>query len=392
MIFWYGYYLFIAVLVISSYLFPRFTREMKYLFLILLWGIASFRYMYGADYGMYEMLYEARDVSGVLSMAPSIEPTFLYMVQIYNDLGLEAQFLFLTYASIILVFFYKGCVSWFPDSRKQLTLLILYATATLTGGYFFGLNGIRQSAAISILFWGTHFLLYRERIKFFLAFLIAFLFHYSSVFFLPACLMMRRKIPYSYAIGLVCASLISTLSGISEKVFLQLLTIAVGFSNAYGRYEDQLTLLNFSGGFPSSTLFVFLSYMALLALIRWKHIRLDDRKGTFLYNASTIYVTFRCLTSFGLEGANLAGVLHRVEIYYLFFFFAFITYLLWENFIQCQSVILAVMIGWIAIFGYVNLSAFSADVNDPLKNVPPSVVSGNIKDQFNFSLFKPYYW
>ena len=392
MVFWYVYYLFAVTILFMMYAWPKSTRELKYAYISVLWLIASFRYMYGDDYEMYVSLFEAGDISNVLVMAPSIEPTFQYMVQLYNEIGLSAQCLFLTYATVILFFFYKGCQAFFSDSKSQLMLLLLYATTTLTGGYFFGLNGIRQAAAISILFWGSRFLLSSEWLKFASVFILAFCFHYSAVFFLPAIFLVKKKIPYVYALGGMAAALVCTLSGMSAQIFLRLLSFAVSLSDAYNRYENQIDMLDISTEFPPSTVFACMIYLTILVLIYCKRIKLDTRSEIFIYNATTVYILLRSFTSFGVEGANLAANLHRIEVYYLFSFLLFIIYFLQKIFHDKRSMEIGFLTVWILVFAYVNLHAFAIGVNDPKKVVPPSVLTDRIEDQFNFSLLNPYVW
>ncbi len=392
MVFWYGYYLFAGAILFMMYVWPKSTREWKYAYISVLWLIASFRYMYGDDYEMYVSLFEAGDIPNVLAMAPSIEPTFQYMVQLYNEIGLSAQCLFLTYATVILFFFYKGCQAYFSDSKSQLMLLLLYATTTLTGGYFFGLNGIRQAAAISILFWGSQFLLSNEWLKFVSTFILAFCFHYSAVFFLPVVFLVKKKIPYVCALGGMAAALACTLSGMSAQIFLRLLSLAVSLSDAYNRYENQIDMLDISTEFPPSTAFVCVIYITILVMVYCKRIKIDTRFEIFIYNATTVYILLRSLTSFGVEGANLAANLHRVEIYYLFPFLLFIVYFLQKVFREKRSMKMGFLAVWILVFAYVNLHTFAVGANDPKKVVPPSVITDSIEDQFNFSLLNPYVW
>lgn len=82
--FWIGYYLFSLAALLFTIFSPKYTKVVLAIYLFSIWFIGAFRYMYGADYYMYELLFESGNADAVLFSAPSIEPTFYMMVDLYN--------------------------------------------------------------------------------------------------------------------------------------------------------------------------------------------------------------------------------------------------------------------------------------------------------------------
>lgn len=383
--FWIGYYLFSLAALLFTIFSPKYTKVVLAIYLFSIWFIGAFRYMYGADYYMYELLFESGNADAVLFSAPSIEPTFYMMVDLYNELGLSYQAMFVTYETIILFFFYKGLDVFFQTGRQRLMMTLLYATTTLTGGYFFGLNGMRQAAAMSILFFASKYVLSHDLKRFIIFFTISVLFHYSAVLFFPIYFLSRKKIPSTCAIIGVLLSFCLTITGVTQRIFFSVVST---LATIYGKYEGQIDLLNVDAGtFPPSSLFTLIVFLFILFLYyRDKIFNKDDCEiSTYLYNASVVYVCFRTLMSFVVEGSNVAAIIHRFEIYFLFLFFAFIVYVLRVRRLYLQ---VGFLIVWILVFGIVNLKSFYNGIYDPLITIPPSVATDKVEDQFNFELFR----
>lgn len=77
---------------------------------------------------------------------------------------------------VIVTFIYKGLKEYENEISVSCGMLVFYLM-------FYGgsLNAMRQWIAISIIFWGTHFLVKKQKRNFFIAVGIALLFHNSSV-------------------------------------------------------------------------------------------------------------------------------------------------------------------------------------------------------------------
>lgn len=79
----------------------------------------------------------------------------------------------------------------------------------VTGVYFDAYNGLRQYIAVSICFYAMKYILNKDAKRYFLAVLIAFLFHKSALFFVPVYFLQYLKFDFKKAITIVGLTVLS---------------------------------------------------------------------------------------------------------------------------------------------------------------------------------------
>lgn len=186
MSFWILYGLLTSFLVSISYMVKRkYQRIISYIMLGLMILVSGFRYRIGYDYDQYMNMYSW------ISYDPNMvwpEPSFQILCQILRTLGFEFQMLFLLYAMVSLIFFYKGLCYYLDDDYRQISVALGIFTLGTIGlvGLWFSFTMIRQFAAMAIIFWGIKYIFAANRsfIKFFFTIGLATFFHTSSVIFI----------------------------------------------------------------------------------------------------------------------------------------------------------------------------------------------------------------
>lgn len=186
MSFWILYGLLTSFLVSISYMVKnKYQRIISYIMLVLMILVSGFRYRIGYDYDQYMNMYSW------ISYDPNMvwpEPSFQILCQILRTLGFEFQMLFLLYAMVSLIFFYKGLCYYLDDDYRQISVALGIFTLGTIGlvGLWFSFTMIRQFAAMAIIFWGIKYIFAANRsfIKFFFSISLATFFHTSSVIFI----------------------------------------------------------------------------------------------------------------------------------------------------------------------------------------------------------------
>ena len=101
MFFWVCLTIFELLLVIIALSFRQYTKKIVYINLFILWLLASFRYMIGADYAQYMNWY----IYGVESnplLQEDIEASFVILVRGLNEIGCSFQSVFIFYEKLYL--------------------------------------------------------------------------------------------------------------------------------------------------------------------------------------------------------------------------------------------------------------------------------------------------
>ena len=262
--------------------------------------------------------------------------------------------------------------------------VLLYVTYNSTGGFWWGMNAMRQAAAMSISLAASKYLLSNESVKFIIGIFIAFMFHYSALVFLPALYLSNIHIRRSMALWLVSIASITTISGLSKDIVLNVLTFFLGI---IGKYEGALALI--SNGDKSFS-YMSLIYVAMY-LFSWYECKHNNRRDfKIIYNLSTVFIIMRVLTSFSLGGPSIQYILHRFEVYYLAFFLIYSAY----GFYIFASKIKPFWMGWgivtifVIIMSYlsiINIAKIGGDSSYPL---PPEYPGQNIEYESNFNLIE----
>ena len=178
-----------SIIVILSFMEDYIPSWQKAFALIIL-GIAlittaTFKPMTTADAVNYEKYYYFHDNIIIETLT---EPTYIYLSRIFLSLGYSVIAIFLTYAMIAIPT--KLTLLW------KLTPFVCTATMVYVGIYYplHDVVQIRCGVAVAFLLWAMIPLQKGKYLWAIFLFLIAFLFHYSSVAFLPILLLGNMKI------------------------------------------------------------------------------------------------------------------------------------------------------------------------------------------------------
>ena len=146
-----------------------------YLALVVIVFFAGFRFEIGYDYPKY--------LAGYMydSQLREWEPLFVSLVKIFRHInfGLDIQFMFFFFSSLIIILVYKALKSITPYYRLGLLIYLLIPSL-----YLGSFSVIRQGIALAILLYGFQFIAKDnpEYKKYMIIAVVAFLFHYSSIF------------------------------------------------------------------------------------------------------------------------------------------------------------------------------------------------------------------
>lgn len=172
-----------AFSIIFSMIMLRYAQ--KYNSKILLWiviiflsCVIGFRYYVGKDFGNYDNAYKIITAQASLAEAHkwySIEESYFILSFISKAIGGTSQTIFLFYGFFTTAFYLCGIWYFRKEIRIEWTVLGYYL---LFLGCF---NTMRQHLAVSIVFWGFHFIIERKPIKYFACVLVAVLFHTSAI-------------------------------------------------------------------------------------------------------------------------------------------------------------------------------------------------------------------
>jgi len=176
--------------------------------------ISAFKPMSTADAMNYENYFYNND-NYIIEIAT--EPTFIYMSRLYMSLGYGITAVFLTYALIAIPM--KLALLW-KMSPFVFTSMIVYV------GMYYPMHDavqIRCGVAVAFVLWALIPLAKRQYFKAYALLIIATLFHYSSLAFLPIFLVGNMKINkyWKYFLGAaIPICLILYFAGISALNFI----------------------------------------------------------------------------------------------------------------------------------------------------------------------------
>ena len=371
------------------YLLPEKYRDLGvYSYLIFVILVSGFRDNIGTDFGTYQeffTMYGSHEFFYAMDANAQLEPAIAFLIPFLERLGGAYQSFFMVYAIITFLGFYYGAKNFFRGNYLGILLvLLLYITYNSTGGFWWGMNGVRQAAAMSIVF-GFSSCLYRgEQKKFILAVCVASLFHYSSLVFLPAYFFCQISFRKKWVLFAVIFSSVLTLSGLSKDIVLGILSFGLGI---LGRYEGALLLITEGGKSFSYMSFIYMA-MYLFAFYTVKDIT-GRREQTF-FNMATVFIVMRILTSFSLGGESIQYILHRFEVYYLPFFFVFFTEALTLTARRfkpeiCGWILVSFFIAAMSFLNVINIARVGGIRDYPLE---PSDMVINVEYQPNFKLFE----
>lgn len=380
--FWYLFYGIIwIVFTIALFFTENQNKYMFYISIFVVWFIGAFRFNIGTDYYTYVTWYDTWDMyTHGAKEINEIEPGFYYLVNFLNAIGVHYQALFVVYETIILFFLYKGLNYFLSENWLRFAVFAMFVFFPSTGGHWWDMNGIRQAAAISISFLGMKYLVEDKLLKFMLIFLVAMMFHYSSLLIILMILFKRKIIPFKVVFLLLIVGFTSNALGITAGFAM---SIIGNMAALIGRYEA--AVLAADAGTASFSIVAFF----LVVLYYFAKQIMKNEINPLVYNGASIYILLRVYMSFGVEGSILSSVVHRFEAYFLYLYLTFLAMAM-GRFVKKQSnkymakMCISLMIFCFCILGLYNI--YMENVNGAFKIIN-SPSDANIKYQFNFDLF-----
>ena len=387
--FWWAFFgVSILMIPIVCFLPAKYKDLGVYAYLLFVILVSGLRDSIGADFGAYQDffdMYGRYDFFYAMEDNAQLEPAISFLIPLLERLGGTSQSFFMLYAIITFGGFYYGAKNCFRGNYMGILLvLLLYVTYNSTGGFWWSMNGVRQAAAMGILFAFSSCLYTGEKKKFLLAIGVASLFHYSAVVFLPAFFFLRFHFSRKWVLFAVSFSLALTLSGLSKNLVLGFLSFGLGI---VGRYEGALLLITEGSKSFSYMSFVYVA-MYLFAFYIVKDV--VGQRERVIFNLATVFILMRILTSFSLGGPSIQNILHRFEVYYLPFFFLFVA----EALVLMVRRFKPAFSGWILVSLFISLMAFLNVINiarvGGVSDYPlePSEFETNVEYQPNFNLIE----
>lgn len=158
-----------------------------YSFYLSLFFFSAFRYSVGSDYSEYLVLFEH-----VLELKDvPVEYSFVALSSFFQNLGLNSQSIFFSYALLTFYFIYKAGLLFNDDDFLIVLVLCLFIFF-----YFPSLSVMRQALSCSILFYSTlrYFIKDQSFFVFLCYSILAVFFHHPSFFFLIVFCLCRFKL------------------------------------------------------------------------------------------------------------------------------------------------------------------------------------------------------
>ncbi len=248
------------------------NRSYCFLLSMLLFAISALRGLsVGNDTGQYAWhFYNTSSMSFQQILQFHLnEPLFYLLTKIVSLISNNHQVLFAMVAAFYSFSIYRLIYKY----SKQ--YLVSYFMLIPMMYFAFSLTGLRQTLAISVLLLSIDYIVDRKIVLFFFSVGIAFLFHNSAVFFIPAYFLYTKKL---YKIRVLLFFIISPILFFSRYFIL---TIVQRF------FYTEYSLGGYSGGW--TTLFVYFVIILVSTLFR-KQMMAVDSNFPFFY--SMMFVGF----------------------------------------------------------------------------------------------------
>lgn len=304
---------------------PSNLNVLYLLLLILLSFIIGFRFEVGVDWEGYVTDYLNLTSSSVFSYFDQYYEIGYYTINwLVGVLNFGYQGVFFTMAFISWYFYFKSV----PKYIIPLFVFFLFADEY----FFWGMNGVRQFAAMAIWVFSVKFIIERNLKLFLLSIIGASLFHSSSLLFLPFYF-----IPYDrlynqyywiiiYGISLIAVFFLD-LSAIYQNLDILVYSLSdnIGTVERYARYAESGRLITQETSLGLGFLFKLLVNFFIIFFSKNLLLRKPELKPYFvLFFIGTIL--FNLFYEFQL--------LNRLGQYFLIFrplVLAYLVYFLWGN-------------------------------------------------------------
>lgn len=384
--FWICFYCLVLFFVIMALYDRKNSKLYLHLSVLTIWFIGAFRWNIGTDYYQYEIWYDTWEMykDGSVNLG-EIEPAFYLICTLLHFLNLNSQALFVVYESIIVLFLYKGLRFYVKYDTAILMALFLFVVYPTSGGHWSSMNIIRQAAAVSISFWATRYLCEKNYKKFLLGTALSISFHYSSIFVTLLILFCERNIHKVFLLLILLMGFLLNWFGITGSIVMQIIKYMAGF---VGKYEEYVLNGMIGGESFSITAFMLVVIYFIVLKINSRPL---TRKSFVIVNGAALYLVLRVYTSFGLEGSFIGTILHRFEIFFVFFYLIFIIKGLrafiskQRNKIIANATVILFMLLW-AGWGVYGLDKEMEDAKLNGDSYFDNPSKGNISYQFNFDI------
>ena len=211
---------------VSAIAYTRVILFRRRFYLVFFFGIvflSAFRYYVGSDFFNYANLYRYSQLG--LDPIVQVEYSYLFISRFLGEMGFNFQAIIALYCILTYTFIYMG-LKQISHDKEFLGVVIFFVYIVF---YFPSLSIMRQSLAISIVFWGTYRFLHNEKyLKFLITVGVAYLFHISSLLYIlciPFYIFKLQRI--SYILGISLAAVLGmTFFGSIVEFFAKLFGIS----------------------------------------------------------------------------------------------------------------------------------------------------------------------
>lgn len=240
---------------------------------VILICFGGLRYYVGTDFGSYAKLF--LNIRNDPNYQTEIDFGYVLLNKVIARFTGNPTFLMLTTGSII-VFFYLTRIAF---SSKFIPFSVFVAFNLYASSF----NLIRQGIAISICFFALEYARNKSWFKFIIFILLAAVFHKTALFFIPICLLFRRKYPVQIYLSVAVAFLAIML--FREQVFHFLLSVF------YPVYLDPQYGISYDGNIHVSSVQAFLcAFYTVLCIVYYKPF-INANSGNILYvNICVMYL------------------------------------------------------------------------------------------------------
>lgn len=246
--------------------------------------VAAFRYDNGADYMMYNRIFNfiGRGINVNNVEGKTLEIGFTTLVKICQYIYSEQWLTFGVIAFLIVSLFVKGC---FENSDNYKYSILLFF---ITGVYFDSFNGLRQYIAVAIMFYSFKYILEGNFKRYLIGIFIGLLFHTSIIFCVPLYFLRNIKIDAKKAITII--GLVVIFGTTAYKIFLDILQYTP-YAYFVGSVELEETIASVSA-------ILFSSITGIIGYWFYSKKKEIDLKTQILFNLHVVTIILATLTMF----------------------------------------------------------------------------------------------
>lgn len=264
---------------------------------LIVWIVSAMRFGIGTDYFMYRDIYEYALKGATIPQIIQrydVEPGWATLNHILSLIFKEPQYIFIVTSFIFIFCIYKVIIEFEDRVNVGLAIFIF-----LSVSYIPSFNVIRQYLAIGILMLSLKYIEQKKIIKFIIFVIMASLFHYTALIFLPIYYLLNHNIGIFKLIGIFMAVFIGF---INYNNIIRVITTVIPSFEKYSRYVS-------TGNIEiNKTLLIMQFAIVFFILISYKFLKKND---LFMYRMT--YVYFASIV-FSLLG-NIATFVGRTAYY-----------------------------------------------------------------------------